>query len=117
MKKSDFLLFTLLTTAIIILFFYFNKENETIKDEQNKVIPKTEATENKEVKEIQLNLNIIKDTNINSYEEKETYEKPVPLKGNTSIPHSNDTKVNVGVDMNKEKRSIDSIEIDVQKKF
>ena len=109
MKKLNFLLFALLATVTIILFFYFNKEKETKTNEQNKVIPKT--------KEIQLNLNIIKDTSKNSYEKKETYEEPVPLNENTSITNSNDTKVNVGVDMNKEKRSIDGIEIDIQKKF
>ena len=117
MKKVTILLFSLIALFAIILFFFFQSKDTQRIEKKTKVIQQEKPKEvNKEI-ELKLTLDPSKDIDTSKYQKNEDYSKSVPLGETPKRSDKKDLDVNVGVDFNKEQKSIDGVELNIQKKF
>ena len=113
MKKVTILLFSLIAIFAIILFFFFKEKPALIEEKKNKVIQQQKP---KEV-ELKLTLEPSNEIDKSKFEKNEDYKEAVPLGQTSSDNKQKDLDVNIGVDINKEKKTLEGVELNIQKKF
>lgn len=121
MKKVTILLFSLIAIFAIILFFFFKDKPALIEEKKNKVIQQEKTLEKKETapKEVELKLTLEPSNEIDKskFKKNEDYKEAVPLGQTSNDNKQKDLDVNIGVDINKEKKTIEGVELNIQKKF
>lgn len=118
MKKLNILLFSLIALTAIILFFFFkDKPSQKIEENKTKVIQQEKAKEVKKEIELKLTLEPSKEFDKSKLEKTEEYKDAVPLESSSTLQKEKDLDVNFGVDINKEKKTLEGVELNIQKKF
>lgn len=119
MKKTIFIL-TIIVLAIVLFFYFTEKKSSKTEEKRDKTISNDTTLKKEKIKEpsknelpkLDLELNVDK----NEFYKNQMYDKTKAL-NKDSIKEKKDFDYDINVDINKENKEIDSLNIKLEKKF